>query len=108
MNLFVVRTSVLAKQVKEVNYEHSSQKSKITLTHQRQREPMTEDNKPENGKKPKEPKPSTEPIDYDWRDPSKPRNPEDDVIVDGWRRRADGTFEKVESEQNSDSEKDDS
>ncbi|MCM0589502.1 MAG: hypothetical protein KA716_04285 [Gloeotrichia echinulata DEX184] len=41
----------------------------------------------------KEPKPS---IDHDWRDPSKPRNPEDDVIVDGWRGRADGTFEKIE------------
>lgn len=35
-------------------------------------------------------------VNYDWRDPSKPRNPEDDLIVDGWRRRADGTFEKVE------------
>ncbi|BAZ71410.1 hypothetical protein NIES4106_62070 (plasmid) [Fischerella sp. NIES-4106] len=46
------------------------------------------------GEKPKKPKP--EPIDYDWRDPSEPRNPEDDVIVDGWRRRADGTFEKIE------------
>ena len=33
---------------------------------------------------------------YDWRDPSKPRNPEDDVIIDGWRRRKDGTFEKIE------------
>jgi hypothetical protein len=36
-----------------------------------------------------------ESIEYDWRNPLKPRNPEDDVIVDGWRRRADGTFEKV-------------
>ncbi|MDZ8240568.1 MAG: hypothetical protein RMZ69_26030 [Nostoc sp. ChiQUE01a] len=44
----------------------------------------------------KKPKSQAESIDYDWRDPSKPRNPEDDVIVDGWRRRADGTFEKVE------------
>ncbi|GEM_PF-3112425 len=42
-------------------------------------------------------KPKQEPqtSGYDWRDPSKPRNPEDDVIVDGWRRRDDGTFEKV-------------
>jgi hypothetical protein len=49
------------------------------------------------------------------------RNPEiwlDDVIVDGWRRRADGTFEKVkeveefkeveENEQNLDGSKEDS
>jgi len=46
---------------------------------------------------PIEPKPSDETVDYDWRDPSKPRNPEDDAIVSGWRRRADGTFEKVEN-----------
>ncbi len=51
---------------------------------------LTENDEPENKKKPK-PK-----IDYDWRDPSKPRNPEDDEIVDGWRRCADGTFEKIE------------
>ncbi|WP_375495387.1 hypothetical protein [uncultured Nostoc sp.] len=43
-----------------------------------------------------EPKLSDKTVDYDWRDPTKPRNPEDDVIVDGWRRRADGAFEKVE------------
>jgi|JFJP01.2.fsa_nt_gi hypothetical protein len=36
--------------------------------------------------------------DYDWRDPSQPRNPEDNIIVNGWRRRADGTYEKVEPE----------
>ncbi|MEH1835529.1 MAG: hypothetical protein V7L29_26615 [Nostoc sp.] len=39
---------------------------------------------------------SDQTVDYDWRDSSKPCNPEDDVIVDGWRRRADGTFEKIE------------
>ncbi|MBW4635755.1 MAG: hypothetical protein KME30_28915 [Iphinoe sp. HA4291-MV1] len=54
---------------------------------------MTENNKPDKDKKQK---PPDSPIDYDWRDLSKPRNPEDDVIVDGWRRRADGTFEKVD------------
>jgi len=42
------------------------------------------------------PDPPNNKNDYDWRDPSKPRNPEDDVIVDGWRRRADGTFEKID------------
>ncbi|BAZ13220.1 hypothetical protein NIES4071_50590 [Calothrix sp. NIES-4071] len=58
---------------------------------------MTGENKPDKDKKPrKKPKPPAELIDYDWRDPSKPRNPEDDVIIDGWRRCADGTFEKVE------------
>ncbi|MBD2683269.1 MULTISPECIES: hypothetical protein [Nostoc] len=58
---------------------------------------MSEANEPNQDKIPDEqPTPQAEPIDYDWRDPSKPRNPEDDVIVDGWRRRADGTFEKVE------------
>ena len=36
--------------------------------------------------------------------PSKPRNPEDDLIVDGWRRRADGTFEKVEKKDEQDEE----
>ncbi|MDB9369150.1 hypothetical protein PN456_09290 [Nodularia spumigena CS-586/05] len=41
--------------------------------------------------------PVTNAINYDWRDPSNIRNPEDDVIVDGWRRRTDGTFEKVEN-----------
>lgn len=47
------------------------------------------------------PDPSNRKNNYDWRDPSKPRNPEDDIIVNGWRRRADGTFEKVnESEPN--------
>ncbi|NJL61174.1 MAG: hypothetical protein HC903_04265 [Methylacidiphilales bacterium] len=74
---------------------------------------MTEGNKPNQNKKPLEEK-----IDYDWRDPTKSRNPEDDVIVDGWRRRADGTFEKVkeveefeeveENEQNLDDSKEDS
>lgn len=39
-----------------------------------------------------------EPIDYDWRDPSKPRNAEDDVIAKGWRRRADGTYERVDNQ----------
>lgn len=63
---------------------------------------MTSENEPDKDKRPKsKPKSPLEPIDYDWRDPSKPRNPEDDVIVDGWRRLADGTFEKVdETEQN--------
>jgi len=56
---------------------------------------MTEENESNKDKL----KPPSEPIDYDWRNPSNPRNPEDDVIVDGWRRRADGTFEKVESEE---------
>lgn len=41
--------------------------------------------------------PAINPINYDWRDPSNLRNPEDDVIIDGWRRRADGTFQKVEN-----------
>lgn len=60
---------------------------------------MSESNKPEDSKElPKKPKRPDVPIDYDWRDPSKPRNPEDDVIVDGWRRRADGTFEKIDDE----------
>ncbi|WP_414530627.1 hypothetical protein [Nodularia chucula] len=45
---------------------------------------------------PIEPKSSGE-TNYDWRDPSNLRNPEDNVIIDGWRRRADGTFEKVEN-----------
>jgi hypothetical protein len=62
---------------------------------------MTEGNKPNQNKK--------------------PLNPEillDDVIVDGWRRRADGTFEKVKeveefeevekNEQNLDDSKEDS
>ena len=35
---------------------------------------------------------------YDWRDPEEPRNPEDNIIPDGWRRRADGTYKKVEPE----------
>lgn len=39
-----------------------------------------------------------EPVDYDWRDPSQPRDPEDNFIVDGWRRGADGTFEQVQSD----------
>ena len=38
-----------------------------------------------------------ETIDYDWRDPSQPRNSEDDVIVDGWRRCVDGSYERVEN-----------
>ncbi|MBO3463096.1 hypothetical protein G7B40_038000 [Aetokthonos hydrillicola Thurmond2011] len=58
---------------------------------------MTEANNPDKNKelfqKPGSP---DKPIDYDWRDPSKPRNLEDDEIIEGWRRRADGTFEKVE------------
>lgn len=49
-------------------------------------------NQPDNQK----PDPVNGKNDYDWRNPTKPRNPEDDVIVDGWRRRADGTFEKVD------------
>ncbi|MEH1871088.1 hypothetical protein [Nostoc sp.] len=58
---------------------------------------MTEANESKKDEIPNgEPKPLTESTEYDWRDPSKPRNPEDNVIVDGWRRRADGTFEKVE------------
>ncbi|MBA3920199.1 MAG: hypothetical protein H0X31_00250 [Nostocaceae cyanobacterium] len=61
--------------------------------------------------KPKDENPSDlpeSPIEYDWRDPTKPRNPEDDVIVDGWRRLADGTFEKIkETEQNSTNETED-
>jgi hypothetical protein len=56
---------------------------------------MTKGSEPDKGKKPK--KQPGEKINYDWRDPTKPRNLEDDVIVDGWRRRADGTFEEVES-----------
>lgn len=60
---------------------------------------MTEGNQPGDRQKPsKKPKPPAEPIDYDWRDPSKPRNPEDDAIVDSWQRLADGTFEKVEED----------
>lgn len=39
-----------------------------------------------------------EPVDYDWRDPSQSRDPEDNLIVDGWRRCADGTFEQVQSD----------
>ncbi|MBD2454847.1 hypothetical protein H6G80_12225 [Nostoc sp. FACHB-87] len=58
---------------------------------------MSETNEANKDKIPnEEPKSLAELIKYDWRDPSKPRNPEDDVIVDGWRRRADGTFEKIE------------
>lgn len=58
---------------------------------------MTETNESNQNKIPdKKPESSNKTVDYDWRDPSKPRNKEDDVIVDGWRRRADGTFEKVE------------
>lgn len=62
---------------------------------------MTKGNKPDKGKKPKPERMESpiNPIDYDWRDPCKPRNPEDDIIVDGWRRRADGTFEKVDKEE---------
>ncbi|MHC5862762.1 hypothetical protein [Nostoc sp.] len=57
---------------------------------------MIEANEPNKDKiAEEEPKSPAESIEYDWRNPLKPRNPEDDVIVDGWRRRADGTFEKV-------------
>jgi hypothetical protein len=41
----------------------------------------------------------------DWRDPSKPRNPEDDVPTKGWRRREDGTWEKIENEPNEQQDK---
>ena len=35
---------------------------------------------------------------HDWRDPSRPRNPEDDVVgYGGWKRRADGRWERVQS-----------
>jgi hypothetical protein len=34
--------------------------------------------------------------DRDWRNSSKPRNPEDDGVVRNWRRRADGTWEQVD------------
>lgn len=58
---------------------------------------MTESNESNQDKtSSKKAKQTEQTVNYDWRDPSKPRNPEDDVIVDGWRRRADGTFEKVE------------
>lgn len=58
---------------------------------------MSQADEPKNDEIPDEElKPPAQPINYDWRDPSKPRNREDDVIVDGWRRRADGTFEKIE------------
>jgi hypothetical protein len=61
---------------------------------------MTEANESNQDKiPPKKLKPTEQTVNYDWRDPSKPRNKEDDVIVDGWRRRADGTFEKVEEEE---------
>lgn len=53
---------------------------------------MTSENENPNLK----PDPTNGKNDYDWRDPSKPRNTEDDIIVDGWRRRSDGTFEKVD------------
>lgn len=57
---------------------------------------MTEANESNQDKIPnKNSESSDKTIEYDWRNPLKPRNPEDDVIVDGWRRRADGTFEKV-------------
>ncbi len=63
---------------------------------------MTDRNQPDDkGEEVKKPKP---PFEYDWRDPTKPRNPEDNVIVDGWRRRADGTFEKVEESANQNSD----
>jgi len=53
---------------------------------------MTEANESNQDKIPnKNPESADKTIDYDWRDPLKPRNSEDDVIVDGWRRRADGT-----------------
>ncbi len=58
---------------------------------------MTEENESNQDRIPdKKQESSDKTFDYDWRDSSKPRNPEDDVIVDGWRRRANGTFEKVE------------
>jgi hypothetical protein len=58
---------------------------------------MTEQNESNQDRIPdKKQESSDKNVDYDWRDSSKPRNPEDDVIVDGWRRRADRTFEKVE------------
>ena len=58
---------------------------------------MTEQNESNQDRIPdKKQESSDKTVDYDWRDSSKPRNPEDDVIVDGWRRRADGTFEKIE------------
>ncbi|MBE9213648.1 MAG: hypothetical protein HC836_15985 [Richelia sp. RM2_1_2] len=55
---------------------------------------MNENNPPNK----KDKKPEDDSI-RDWRDPSKPRDPEDDLIVDGWRRRADGTFEKIENKE---------
>lgn len=59
---------------------------------------MTEGSKPNQSKKPKKAK-EPEFIDYDWRNRAKPRDPEDDLIVDGWRRRADETFERIEEEE---------
>lgn len=32
----------------------------------------------------------------DWRNPSAPWNPEDDGVVQGWQRCADGTWERYE------------
>jgi hypothetical protein len=67
---------------------------------------MTEGNFSNKGKRARKQKPP-ENNDYDWRDPSKPRNKEDDVIVDGWRRLADGTFERVPDIEESESVLDD-
>lgn len=60
---------------------------------------MTESESNQDKIPPKQTQSTEQVTNYDWRDPSKPRNPEDDVIVDGWRRRADGTFEKVEEKE---------
>ncbi|MBD2492685.1 hypothetical protein [Aulosira sp. FACHB-615] len=60
---------------------------------------MTESESNQDKIPPKQTQPTEQVTNYDWRDPSKPRNPEDDGIVDGWRRRADGTFEKVEEKE---------
>lgn len=57
---------------------------------------MSSGNEPNRGKK------SDDDFNRDWRDPSKPRNPEDDVVVRGWRRRADGTFERVDQDDSED------
>ena len=46
--------------------------------------------------------PSENRPEHDWRDPSKPWNTEDDGVVAGWRRRADGTWERVDTELESD------
>ena len=48
------------------------------------------------------------PPDRDWRDPGKPRNPEDDEIgIGGWIRKPDGTWEKLKPKQSDLGDQDD-